>query len=101
MHVTDHERGMHVTGNDVWRSTAEARGTASDLARRSWQQAGTAGEQLYQQGARGSEYLTENIKAPAMALVVARHDLPPCVRLLFGPLSAFRASRFGWAPLGL
>ena len=72
MHVTQNERGMHVTDDEQWRSTAEARGAADDWARWAREQAGAAGERLYEEGARLSEYATENVKAyPAMALFVA------------------------------
>jgi hypothetical protein len=72
MHVTQNERGMHVTDDEQWHSAAEARGAADDWARWAREQAGVAGERLYQQGARLSEYATENVKAyPAMALFVA------------------------------
>jgi len=73
MHVTEKERGMHVTDDEQWRSTAEAgQSAAGDWARRAWERADAAGERLYQQGARLSEYATENVKTyPAMALFVA------------------------------
>jgi hypothetical protein len=68
MHVTEKERSMHVTGNEQWRSTESGRGTVEDVARR----AGAAGEQVYQQAARASEYMTENVKAyPLVAVFVA------------------------------
>jgi hypothetical protein len=71
MHVTEKERGMHVT-DEQWRSTAAAQGAANDWARWAREQAGAAGERLYQQGARLSEYATENVKTyPAMSLFVA------------------------------
>jgi hypothetical protein len=73
MQVTQNERGMHVTDDEQRRSTAEAaQGTADDWARWAREKAGAAGERLYQQGARLSEYATENVKAyPATALFVA------------------------------
>jgi hypothetical protein len=73
MHVTQNERGTHVADDERWRSTAEtAQGTADDWARWAREQAGAAGERLYQQGARLSEYAAKNVTAyPAMALFVA------------------------------
>jgi hypothetical protein len=72
MHVTDNERSMHITDNEQGRSIESARGAMADLARQAREQAGAAGEQFQEQGARAGEYLTANVKAyPVTALLLA------------------------------
>jgi hypothetical protein len=95
MHVTDKSRGMHVSENDGWRSAAEApAGAANDLTRRTREQAGAAAEQLYQKGARASEYMTENVRTyPITALIVAGLIGYAMAYLIHAPSQAHRRER--------
>ena len=59
-------------GEQARSAMADPGATAQELARRAREQAGMAGDALYQQGARAGEYLTRNVNDyPLAALLVA------------------------------
>ena len=59
-------------GDQAAAAAADPTATAQELARRARDQAGAAGDVLYRQGQRASEYLTQNVNEyPLTALLIA------------------------------
>ena len=56
----------------AWSAAGDAAATAQDLTRQAREQVSAAGDVLYQQGARASEYVTRNVtQYPLTAVMVA------------------------------
>jgi ElaB/YqjD/DUF883 family membrane-anchored ribosome-binding protein len=59
-------------GEQAWSAASDAAATAQDLTRQAREQASAAGDVLYAQGARASEYMTRNVaQYPLTAVLIA------------------------------